>query len=134
MGRHAKFTESQAFAVMDELDADRTRRVTVRAVRNALGGGSATTISRYIRAWRANKKQYCVAETALSDGLQQTVERAVEGIWRDLESAIRAEEAERRDELAAALLELRSLRRANAELRSQNGKLRAKLKNLESRP
>ena len=127
MGRQAKFTESQAFEVMDRLNADPARRVTVSAVREELGGGSTTTILKYVRAWRAAKKGRTITDAVLDHGLSTTIMQSVEVIWQDLVSALLLEENCMREETRSVNRELKTLRQANDTLRKRNALLTEEL-------
>lgn len=54
---------------MDRLAADPAVKVSVSAVRDALGGDSASAILRYVRTWRAANRSRANAKSAVSDGL-----------------------------------------------------------------
>ncbi|MEP6879252.1 MAG: DNA-binding protein [Nitrosospira sp.] len=55
MGRKALHTQDQVFEAADRLAAS-SREVTPTTLREALGGGSLTTIYRHLEAWEATRK------------------------------------------------------------------------------
>jgi transposase-like protein len=82
--------QNQVNAAADALAA-RKERVTIASVRDELGGGSFTTLSPWVKAW----KEQHVAEAAAAEELPEEAQRAGEAAARSIWAAARADAAER---------------------------------------
>ena len=82
--------QNQVNAAADALAA-RNERVTIASVRDELGGGSFTTLSPWVKAW----KEQHIAEAAAAEELPEEAQRAGEAAARSIWAAARADAAER---------------------------------------
>ena len=82
--------QAQVNTAADELAA-KNESVTLAKVRDALGGGSFTTLSPMVKAWKAQHVAEAAAAEELPDEAQQAAEAAARTIW----AAARADAAQR---------------------------------------
>lgn len=78
MGRKALHTQDQVFEAADRLAAS-GREVTPTTLRDALGGGSLTTIYRHLEAWEATRK---AVPAPVSIPMPDAVRLAFEQTWQ----------------------------------------------------
>ena len=96
MGRKAKFTQEQAFAAADAMAAE-GRDISPAELLNRLGGGSFTTLYRYLDAWRKGQTETApVVVMAMPPAVRQALDQA----WQVATSEAFREVARVREELA----------------------------------
>lgn len=134
-------------AAAERLQADTGRLPTVEEVRAALGGGSFSTITPVLRAWKQEQKAAQSLAPEIPERVRAGLERATGALWAAFreemderiepirqEAARRAEEAEsERDQALAEVTRLEQVLAATeargherqAELRTQLGQVQA---------
>lgn len=80
MGRKAQHTQEQAFMTADELAAKGVE-VTATTLRDALGGGSMTTIYKHLAAWEESRK---TAPAPAAIEMPDSVKAQFAGVWQAL--------------------------------------------------
>jgi chromosome segregation ATPase len=134
-------TQDEIWSAADELVA-RGERPTLVAVRRALGGGSYTTISEGLKAWRARGRAQ-VEAPELPEAVRDTLQRALQSVWQAASDAARTEvestraalEARERalaQERAEALELADELSRQQEATRAESEHLRAELQRVQS--
>jgi len=116
-------TQEQIFQVADTL-VEQGRDPTLASVRTALGGGSFTTISETMKAWRARKDAARQAHilpppAALQEYMNRTGADLVAQAWQQAQAAAEARLESERAALAEARVELEVEARQAAELADQ---------------
>lgn len=80
--RREALTEADIFKAADQL-VQHGHKVTLETLRDALGGGSFSTISPALKAWRANQQQRQeLSDIALPDALSQMHQQAIAEAWQ----------------------------------------------------
>jgi chromosome segregation ATPase len=134
-------TQDEIWSAADELVA-RGERPTLVAVRHALGGGSYTTISEGLKAWRARGRAQ-VEAPELPEAVRDTLQRALQSVWQAASDAARTEVESTRAALEArerALVQERAealeladeLSRQQEATRAESEHLRAELQRVQS--
>ena len=111
MARNTTITRDAVFATADELAAQLGRAPTQAQVRDALGGGSFTTIGPHMKEWEASRAERAEArETPVPDAVQAALAELAGRLWQvasseaalGVEAARREVEDMRRDAAAEA--------------------------------
>jgi len=116
-------TQEQIFQVADTL-VEQGRDPTLASIRTALGGGSFTTISEAMKAWRARQDAARQAHilpppAALQEYMNRTGADLVAQAWQQAQVAAEARLESERAALAEARVELEVEARQAAELADQ---------------
>lgn len=122
MGRKG-ITYEQVAAVADAMDAEREGSVTLMALRQRLGTGSASTIHKHWQVWIANKPKVAAPLISIPDD----VARAMTGWVLQASTSGRAEAEERAVNAQAAADELA---KAGEELENERDQLQAEIASL----
>lgn len=97
MGRNAYFTEQQVFEAADTLAAQ-GKEVTSTNLRNAMGGGSLTTIYKHLHQWRETRP--ALVQTVVPMDLPEPVQVAFVAAWKVAASEAAREVSAVRDKAA----------------------------------
>lgn len=96
MGRKAKFTQEQVFAVADAMAAE-GRDISPAELLSRLGGGSFTTLYRHLDAWRRGQAENAPAVVV---AMPPAVRQALDQAWQVATSEAFREVTRVREELA----------------------------------
>ena len=138
MGRRRIASEAEAFRAMDRMHAE-GKSISVRAVMEAIGGGSSRTVAAYVRAWRHLQDRRKARETLAPGSAGEAMAHAMSAAWEQVEKTHRIDCAAREDAAQKELDELQahadalereneSLKHDITSLRAENRVLREQLK------
>jgi Plasmid replication region DNA-binding N-term len=140
MGRKAYFTESEVFEAADRLAAE-GKEVSATALLDRLGGGSLTSVYKYLRAWLDDRPAQMQSPQAID--LPEQVKVAFSSAWRvaaaeaakDVQ-AIKEKAAEEvratQKQFAEALEQIERLEKESEAEATRTEALTARLSDLES--
>lgn len=140
MARNTTITRDAVFTTADELAAQLGKAPTQAQVRDALGGGSFTTIGPHMKEWEAARAERAEArETSVPDTVQVALAEVAGRLWQvasteaalGVEAARREVEDMRRDAAAEAAASAEAIQIVEGERDAALGQVEALTADLE---
>ena len=126
----ARITKESVFEAADKLDSQ-GQEPSVIAIRDAIGSGSFSTVSKWLKEWRGQQQQQQQQAVTMPDTVQAIYQKAIAAVWAEADRLYREQMAEMRELFAQERMEYAKqadeeivrLEKRNRELQSINDQL-----------